>query len=170
VRLSPKSVFFALVAIGLPFAVVTGWALGAPAGRQTTLGAADIDGSVNGDGGLGSAPGGTTPARDGSDGYKTRPPRATADPVTSQPVPATGPSTVTAVVTVTRTAVPSSPVQPADPQLTNPPVPTPTQVSSPPDPSATPPVPTPTQSPSASDPTLDPSLDRLIRSGYRPWH
>jgi hypothetical protein len=54
--------------------------------------------------------------------------------------------------------------------LTNPPVPTPTQVSSPPDPSATPPVPTPTQSPSASDPTLDPSLDRLIRSGYRPWH
>ncbi|WP_146168981.1 hypothetical protein [Actinoplanes italicus] len=157
------------MAIGLPFAVVTGWALGAPADRQTTLGAADIDGPFYGDGGLGSAPGGTDPARTGSDGYTARPPRATADPAASQPVPASGPSTVTTVVTVTRTAVPSSPVQSTDPQLTNPPVPTPTQVSSPPDPSETPPVPTPTQNPSASDPTFAPGLERLIRSGYRPW-
>ncbi|MEU4618592.1 hypothetical protein AB0G04_01250 [Actinoplanes sp. NPDC023801] len=158
------------MAIGLPFSVVTGWALGAPDDRQATLGAAGMGGFASGDGGLGSAPDGTSPVRDTSDGHPVRRPRTTVDPAATRTVPVAGPSTVTAVVTVVPTTVPSSPVQPDYPSLTNPPVPTPTQVSTPPDPSATPPVPTPTENPSASDLTLDPRLDRLIRSGYRPWH
>jgi hypothetical protein len=139
VRLSPKSVFLALVVVGLPFAVVAGWALGAPALRQAALGAAS---DLGGDGAFGSAPGsGHRP------GVSTaRQPRATADPASSMPVPVTGPRTVTATVTVVRTAGPSYPVEKTDPPLlTDPPVPTPTQVSAspddpwmfPPDPSAT---------------------------------
>jgi hypothetical protein len=150
VRLSPKTVFLALVVVGLPFAVVAGWALGAPALRPATLGASGL-GSPIGDGAFGSAPGaGHRPAA--TAGYPARPPRATADPAGSQPVPATGPSTVTATVTVIRTAGPSFPVEKTDPPLlTNPPVPTPTQVSANPDdpfefpfdPSATPEFPFP---------------------------
>ncbi|PWK46762.1 hypothetical protein BC793_109333 [Actinoplanes xinjiangensis] len=147
VRLSPKTVFLALLVVGLPFAVVAGWALGAPTVRQATLGASGLGGPLGGDGALGSAPGsghrpaGNSPAR----------PRPTADPASSQPVPATGPRTVTTTVTVVRTAGPSHPVESTDPPLTDPPVPTPTQVSASPedpfgfplDPSATPEFPFP---------------------------
>lgn len=128
-RLSPKSVFLALVLVGLPFAVVAGWALGAPAVRQAALGATS---DLGGDGAFGSAPGSGHHA--GAPGVSTaRQPRATADPTGSMPVPATGPSTVTATVTVVRTAGPNKPVEKTDPPLTDPPVPTPTQVSPSPD-------------------------------------
>jgi hypothetical protein len=147
VRLSPKTVFLALLVVGLPFAVVAGWALGAPTLREATLGASALGGPLGGNGAFGSAPGsGHHP------GVSTTRPRATADPSGSLPAPATGPTVVTTTVTVIRTADPSSPVESTDPPLlTNPPVPTPTQVSASPDdpfefpfdPSATPEFPFP---------------------------
>ncbi|MEU8656612.1 hypothetical protein [Actinoplanes philippinensis] len=155
-RLSPKTVFLALLVVGLPFAVVTGWALGAPAVTQATLGASGLGGPLGGDGALGSAPGAGNPGGPAAGGFTAGPPRATADPVHTKPAPTTGPSTVTATVTVTRTADPRFPVESTDPPLTNPPVPTPTQVSGEPDdpfgfpfdPSATPPFPFPPPLPS----------------------
>lgn len=145
-RLSPKSVFLALVAVGLPFAAVAGWALGAPAAQPASLGATDSLGGVLGDGGLGPAPRDVTTSRN-TVGYTARPPRATAGPVSSQPVPVSGPSTVTTTVTVV-TSEPPSPVQTTDPPLlTLPPVPTPTFVTDPLDPSTTPPPPSATSEP-----------------------
>ncbi|WP_433792369.1 hypothetical protein [Actinoplanes sp. CA-252034] len=146
-RLSPKTVFLALLVLGLPFAVVAGWALGAPTVTQASLGASEFGGPLGGDGALGSAPGAGHHGGAGSTA-----PRATADPADLKPTPATGPSTVTATVTVVRTADPSFPVESTDPPLlTDPPVPTPTQVTGAPedpfgfpfDPSATPPFPFP---------------------------
>jgi hypothetical protein len=151
VRLSPKSVFSALVVVGLPFAVVAGWALGAPAVGPATLGAADSLDGVHGDGGLGSAPHGAAQSRDS--GYTARPPRATADPASAQPVPVTGPSTVTSTVTVVATTTPSSAQTTDPPLLTLPPVPTPTFVTDPPMPSDTPPAPSATDDPVSSSPS-----------------
>ncbi|MFD1371414.1 hypothetical protein [Actinoplanes sichuanensis] len=152
-RLSPKTVFLALLVVGLPFAVVAGWALGAPAAREATIGASGPGGPLGGDGALGSAPG----HQPGGTAVAPARPRTTADP-TGSPVPATGPSTVTATVTVVRTADPTRrPVESTDPPLlTNPPVPTPTKVSGGPDdpfefpldPSATPEFPFPPAPPS----------------------
>jgi hypothetical protein len=147
--LSPKSVFFALVVVGLPFAVVAGWALGAPAARQAALG---MTGMLDGTGALGAAPdrAGTTPAP--TDGYQSRPPRATAAPATST-APSAPVNVVTTTVTVIATVTPPSATSSPPPLLTNPPVPTPTQIVD------TPPVPTPTDaSPSESpDPSETPS-------------
>ncbi|GAA0418859.1 hypothetical protein Aca07nite_05600 [Actinoplanes capillaceus] len=150
-RLSPKSVFFALVVLGLPFAVVAGWALGAPVARQAGLGAPDGPGAILGDGGLGAAPGGAAPTRDSAAGYTARPPRGTPDPVPSLSAPAAGPATVIATVTVVQ-SVPVPPVETTDPPLTAPPVPTPTQPDPPPSPSATPSSPSASATPSASTP------------------
>lgn len=150
-RLSPKSVFCALVVVGLPFAVVAGWALGAPVVQPATLGAADSLDGVLGNGGLGSAPHGAAQSRDS--GYTARPPRATADPASTRPVPATGPSTVTSTVTIVATTTPSSAQTTDPPLLTLPPVPTPTFVTDPPVPSATPPVPSATDDPASSSPS-----------------
>ncbi|MEU4160283.1 hypothetical protein [Actinoplanes sp. NPDC026670] len=151
-RLSPKTVFLALLVVGLPFAVVAGWALGAPAARKANIGASALGSPLGGDGAFGSAPG----HRPGGAAAAPARPRTTADPASS-PVPAAGPSTVTATVTVVRTADPTRPVESTDPPLfTDPPVPTPTQVSGSPDdpfefpldPSATPEFPFPPAMPS----------------------
>ncbi|MDI6103927.1 hypothetical protein QLQ12_35465 [Actinoplanes sp. NEAU-A12] len=136
----------------MPFAVVAGWALGAPAAHPATLGATDSLDGVLGDGGLGSAPQEAARPRDTA-GYTARPPRATADPASSQPVPATGPSTVTSTVTVVASATAPSPTRTTDPPLlTLPPVPTPTFVTEPPGPTETPPAPSATGSPASSFP------------------
>ncbi|MEV0896813.1 hypothetical protein [Actinoplanes sp. NPDC049802] len=140
--------------LGLPFAVVAGWALGAPSARQTTLGAPNGPlgpGAIGGDGGLGAAPAETSPTRDRAPGYTARPPRVTADPLPASSVPAAGPSTVTAIVTVVQSATPA-PAETTDPPLTAPPVPTPTQPDQPASPSATPPSPSTTAAPSGSAP------------------
>nr|GID86594.1 hypothetical protein Ade03nite_55180 [Actinoplanes derwentensis] len=143
-RLSPKSVFFALVVAGLPFAGVAGWALGAPAGQPAALGAHAGLGDSGGEGGIGSAPVGTTPDRGA--GYTAHPPRATPDPGSSADTPLGGPTVVVTTVTVIRSAAPETTRTTEPPHLTEPPVPTPTQVTDPPDPSDTPPVPTSTTS------------------------
>ncbi|KHD72519.1 hypothetical protein MB27_39415 [Actinoplanes utahensis] len=129
-----------MVIVGLPFAVVTGWALGAPAVRPAAFGG---DGTLHGADRIGSAPRKTSPPRDSPAGYTARPPRSTAVPPRAT-VPAAVPSTVVTTVT-TVTIVQSVPVPPASttdpPLLTLPPVPTPTQVA-PSGPAETPPVPT----------------------------
>ena len=49
-RLSPKSIFFGLVSLGLPIAVTVGWILGEPATSQTSAAA-----TPGGAGGIGGA-------------------------------------------------------------------------------------------------------------------
>ncbi|MFC7528150.1 hypothetical protein [Actinoplanes sp. GCM10030250] len=152
-RLSPKSVFFGLVIVGLPFAVVAGWALGSPSTFPTSLGVA---GDTDGTGGLGAAPLRTT-STPGSpvshnDGYTARPPRATVAPTTTLPATVTPAGTVTTTVTVIATVTATGTTSPP-PVLTMPPVPTPTQIID------TPPVPTPTSVPlsESADPSTEPS-------------
>ena len=134
-RLSPKSLFFGLLIVGLPFAVVAGWTLGAPTVRSAALG---VTGDVDGTGGLGAAP-----VRKGSTPDPVLPPRAAkapADPVAAPPTPAGG---VTTTVTVVASVPAPVATTTSPPQLTQPPVPTPTSIDN------TPPVPTPTsESPS----------------------
>ncbi|WP_430780615.1 hypothetical protein [Actinoplanes sp. G11-F43] len=137
--------------LGLPFAVVTGWALGAPSAQQATLDAHKGFGGLVGDGGIGSAPIGSTPTRD--TGYAGRPPRATADPVVSPTVPTVGPTIVTTTVTVIHSVPPQPTGTTGPPLLTDPPVPTPTMVTDPPSPSETPPSPSATSTPSVSAPS-----------------
>lgn len=147
-RLSPKSVFFALVVLGLPFAVVTGWAFGAPPAQTAALGAHQGLGDSGGEGGLGSAPIGAAATRD--TGYTGHPPRATADPAATSTVPAAEPSVVTTTVTVIHSVPPQPTATTGPPLLTNPPVPTPTMVTDPPSGSGEPPSPSATGSPSTS--------------------
>ena len=130
-RLTPKSIFFGLVALGLPFAVTVGWTLAdravtAPPGVAAPAAA----------GGMGSAP---TPAASIETvtpvDYGNRPPRGTAvRPSASASAPAAQPSSSAPG------GLPSLTLSPLPP-LTDPPVPTPTTVpSEPPSPSATPPA------------------------------
>jgi hypothetical protein len=148
--LSPKSLFFGLVVVGLPFAIVTGWALGAPVITPGALGTAS---EPNGVGGLGAAPATSVPDQGSAGGYTAHPPRATTAPGSSAPATATsaGPA-VTMTVTVTTSVPPPLVVTSSPPPLlTNPPVPTPTHIVDDPDPSDTPPaIPSETPSPSVS--------------------
>lgn len=131
-RLSPKSIFFGLVALGLPFAVTVGWTL---ADRAVT--APPAVAAPAGAGGIGSAPAPAasiepvTPVD-----YGNRPPRGTAvRPSASASAPAALMPSSSAPG-----GLPSLSLSPLPP-LTDPPVPTPTTVTSePPSPSATPPT------------------------------
>jgi len=129
VRLSPKSIFFGIVALGLPFAVTVGWTLGEPVAAPPPAVAAPA-----GEGGMGAAPArASTPAPVTPIRYGSRPPRDTsAAPSAASTAPAAEPPD---------SAPPSGPptlsLDPLPP-LTDPPVPTPTMVTSaPPPPSAT---------------------------------
>ncbi len=128
-RLSPKSLFFGMVVLGLPFAVTVGWALGGPAATTTT-----------------TPPPATAPAGAGVIGAAPSP-TGTAAPVTvvdythrSSRTPAR-PSASAAGLTAAgpSASASASALPPPLPTLTDPPVPTPTSgVSEPPAPSATP--------------------------------
>jgi hypothetical protein len=128
VRLSPKSIFFGIISLGLPFAVTVGWILGAPVVNPVAAASAPV-----GAGGLGAAP---------SRGSTSRPvtvvefashpakPAASVSAVPPSVAPRSAPPSAKPVISVS-TSVP--------PVLTLPPVPTPTEIVSPPDsPSATP--------------------------------
>ena len=137
-QLSPKSVFIGLVAFGLPIAVAVGWNLAGPA-RQSVTGTPH-----GGTGGIGAA----APAQGAGNGEPV-PVRYSAQP---HRAPATAPSTIVSVpasVTVPSSAarppsatppapVPSdsAPPLPPLPPLNQPPVPTPNEITSEPDPSS----------------------------------
>jgi hypothetical protein len=128
VRFSPRSIFFSVVALGLPFAVVVGWTLGTPAPAPPPVSA------PGGAGGLGAAPPrATTPATSSVIDWSPRPPEPVAaeSSLLGAPVASTAPSGSVPSVIITS----GSP----DPTLTLlPPVPTPTSIiTTPPAPSAT---------------------------------
>jgi hypothetical protein len=149
VRLSPKSIFFGIVALGLPFAVTVGWTLGTPGV------APPVASAPGGAGGMGAAPVHTVPSQPVTAvEYSSKPPRpgfspsaaaASAAPASVPPPASTEPTTGT----------PAS--QPPLPALTLPPVPTPTEVSAPP------PSPSATPSGSASAPNRRFGGARLVR-------
>jgi hypothetical protein len=128
VRLSPKSIFLGIVALGLPFSITVGWQLGTPEPARAPVSA------PAGAGGIGAAP--------------TR--AAPSEPVTvvdwSSPEPRAITATSAPPVAPSASATPSGAqpsvgdVSPGSlPTLTLPPVPTPTDATSaPPSPSATP--------------------------------
>ncbi|WP_433298568.1 hypothetical protein ACQP2F_43800 [Actinoplanes sp. CA-030573] len=139
-RLSPKSIFFGLVAFGLPISVAIGWTLATPPRRPASVGAPAGVGGLGTGGGSGAI--GTAPRRDGGGGaggsqpltevqYSPRP----AITSTAVPPAATAPSaaptatTVPPVVTVTESSLPP---------LDEPPVPTPTEITTVPSSSADP--------------------------------
>lgn len=148
--LSPKSVFFSIVAFGLPIAVTTGWTLG---DRPAAIAPAPA-----GDGSIGTAPSNGVaswarragqPAPAARTAGSATPPSASAVPSATTP---TGPSPAPAD-TGPPTGGPTSPAVP------NPPVPTP---ASPPPIEATPPPTTPTGS-ALPEPVGSP--ERLVRTG-----
>jgi hypothetical protein len=150
VRLSPKSIFFGIVLLGLPLAVAAGWMAASPATRPAA------DRPIGAAGGIGAAP-----AR----GLSSRP-NAVADhespaaTLSVAPSP-TGPAPVppgAVPVSAGPTATASVSFSPL-PTLTLPPVPTPTSVtSSPTDPTSGPPSSAPVES-------GDPGILRLSHGG-----
>jgi hypothetical protein len=140
VRLSPKSVFIGVLAVGLPFAVVVGWALGIPKERAV---ATAESGGAGGSDAFGVAP---LHTRQPTDGYSGRPARP-ADGAPA-PVVVVSSTVVTKTITVPASAPPVTVASSSPPPiLSMPPVPTPTQITGPPEP-----IPTPSESvpPSAS--------------------
>jgi hypothetical protein len=144
VQLSPKSVFFGLLAFGLPIAVTIGWTLAAPARRPS---AASVPGGA---GGIGAAPERVetaepvTAVRYSSGPY--RPPAASAA-TSASPPPTTPPTTTSASPAAPPPAAPASGPATLVPPLILPPVPTPTEITT---------VPGPSESPSG-DPSAGPS-------------
>jgi hypothetical protein len=135
VRFSPRSVFFTVVALGLPFAISAGWTLGTPLPVQTPVSA---PGSSDG---IGAAPPpATTTATSSVVDYAPRRPEPVAVK-SSLPGPsvATTPSDVAPSV-----IVPSGSPDPSDPPLSPEPSPTWTDSGSP-SPSAS-------ESPESADP------------------
>ncbi|WIM96120.1 hypothetical protein ACTOB_008280 [Actinoplanes oblitus] len=127
--LSPKSVFIGVLAVGLPFAVVVGWALGTP--KAHSVASAEIGGTGGSDA-LGVAPPHT---RQSPDGHPARP--AGGAPSSIVVVSST---VITQTVTVPASATPSAAAATSSPPpiLSTPPVPTPTQITGPPEPTPTP--------------------------------
>ncbi|BCJ43147.1 hypothetical protein GCM10010168_01110 [Actinoplanes ianthinogenes] len=126
--LSPKSVFIGVIAIGLPFAVVVGWALGTPKARPV---ATAETGGTGGSDALGVAP----PRAKQTDGHPARP----ADTAPTSPVVVVASTVVTKTVTVPASAPPvTAATSSPPPDLSMPPVPTPTQITGPPEPTPTP--------------------------------
>jgi len=134
VRFSPRSIFFSVVALGLPFAVTVGWTVGSPAPAPPPVSA------PGGAGGIGAAPAKVATPATSSVLWSPKPPKQVAVPVAVQsslpglpgaPRPGTAPS-----------AAPPSAIAGSgepEPGLTLlPPVPTPTSIiNTPPSPSAT---------------------------------
>jgi hypothetical protein len=122
VQLSPKSIFFGLVAFGLPIAVAVGWTSATP---HRSVSEVSLPGGA---GGIGAAPlraGTTTPV---TARYSPSPdPSPTASPTPSGKV-----SPPTHRVSSPPSATPSAPStsepESAWPTLTQPPVPTPTDI------------------------------------------
>jgi len=145
VRLSPKSIFIGLVALGLPIAVTVGWTLATPARKPVEVGA------PAGTGGLGAG---------GSDGIGRAPRRAgipqppaevrlTPRPAASAKLPpVTAPSGVPRPTSAAPSAVEASAVS-LPPVLNEPPVPTPTEITEVPSGPAAPSA-SPSASPSAN--------------------
>jgi hypothetical protein len=127
VRLSPKSIFFGIVALGLPFAVAVGWTLGTPAATNATISA------PGGSGTIGAAPARADTSPLAGVDYSSKPPRTGGGSAAAAMSPAVvSPSSAAPTASVTISLAPL-------PVLTDPPVPTPTTVTSePPSPSATP--------------------------------
>ena len=111
-RLTPKSLFFALVAVGLPVAVTIGWELG-----ETNLNTPPAAATPDGFGGIGAAPKPDKPVK--RVGY---PERTTG--------PRTASSTTPVEVRRLRTPEPSAPPSSAAPTRTDPPASAPTMVPS----------------------------------------
>ncbi|HWS36079.1 MAG TPA: hypothetical protein VN408_25505 [Actinoplanes sp.] len=130
---------------------MAGWALGAPAGQPAALGVHSGLGDSAGEGGIGSAPIMTGP--DHGTGRPAESPRTTADPDATADTPLGGPTVVVTTVTVIRTAAPETIRTTPPPALTEPPVPTPTEVTDPPGPSDTPPMPSSTTDPAEPEPS-----------------
>lgn len=128
-RLSPKPIFFAIVALGLPFAVTVGWNLAEPA---TTTTPPPPAAAPAGAGGIGTAPPRVPTSTPVTVGYSSRTARAAA----GRPASGHGRTTVRPKASSTARS-PGLPLPtPADP-----PVPTPTAVTTAPtSPSPTPPV------------------------------
>ncbi|RSM51731.1 hypothetical protein DMB66_41150 [Actinoplanes sp. ATCC 53533] len=134
-RFSPRSIFFSVVALGLPFAVTVGWTVGTPAPAPPPVSA------PGGAGGIGAAPArGATPATPSVLDWSPRSPKPVAVAVAVESalpgIPgATRPSTAPSSTPPSAIAGSGEP----EPGLTLlPPVPTPTSIiTTPPSPSAT---------------------------------
>lgn len=168
-RLSPKCLFLGLVIVGLPFAVVAGWALGAPASRTAATGALAEPG---GTGGLGAAPVTGVPVRDRASSRHRHSPARAADRPTAPPATSTAVNTPAATVTVTVvTSVPPPLVTSAPPPpLTDPPVPTPTHIVEPPSPSPTTETPSATPSRSVTAVPSGAAADPAAGRWHAEWH
>lgn len=144
-RLSPKYIFLGIVVLGLPFAVVVGWTLGAPAQSPTPVSA------PQGAGTLGAAPElATGPAPVTTDDRPARGRRPAGSSAAPSAVPSAAPP-------ISVAPVPGGTSFPPLPILTDPPVPTPAHVTSAPaSPSATP----------SAEPSGDPGgsvVERVVR-------
>jgi hypothetical protein len=144
VRLSPKSIFFGLVAFGLPVSVAIGWTLATPPKGHAAVGASAGTGLGAGPNGvLGPAPrhgGGTQPLTEVQ--YSPRPIRsAVLPPVASAPSAAPTPTTAPPIVVL--------PSVSSLPTLDQPPVPTPTEITTTPSASTDPST--------STDPSAQPS-------------
>jgi hypothetical protein len=137
VRLTPKTIFFGILAVGLPFAVTVGWTLGTP----VTSAAPRID-APGGAGSLGTAP---APRGAAATAGPVAPVDYVAEPKQSPAAASIAPRAITPATTAT-TGLPTLSLSPLPP-LTDPPVPTPTDISEPPSPSPTP----------STEPSADPS-------------
>lgn len=150
-RLSPKSIFFGLVAFGLPVAVTIGWTVASPTRPPAQVGA------PGGAGALGAAP-----ARDGAGRPNTTVRYATSPTHTPPPPTPLRPESVAVIPPRTTAPAPTAPTAPpsatpsesTDLELTMPPVPTPTDPDEPYDPVES--IPTLTPPSSAPDPTTGP--------------
>ncbi|MFC3380739.1 hypothetical protein [Couchioplanes azureus] len=119
-RLSPKSVFFGIVALGLPFSVALGWTLGTPDAAPPSATA------PGGAGGFGTAP--VQAASPASGAGTTWVPRAPQPVSVVESVAPSAPTSVAPSSAVPSAAASGSP----GPTLTLPPVPTPTAILQPP--------------------------------------
>ncbi|MFC3992134.1 hypothetical protein [Actinoplanes siamensis] len=130
--------FIGVLLIGLPFAVVVGWALGTPIVR--TVAAPETRGA-GGSGALGVSP---DPTETSTGGYATHAPRPAGGD--HSPIVVVNSTVITKTVTVAASPPPAAPPASTIPPIVSmPPVPTPTQITGPPEP-----TPTPSESPSES--------------------
>lgn len=148
VRLSPKSVFVGLVAVGLPVAVLIGWNLATPEKRPAAVGV------PGGEGALGTAP--TSPKQEPVAVRYTAQPHRPPVPAASASAPgaitvAPSSSPIPTTVPPTPTPSPTPSTTPSDdlPPLTLPPIPTPTEITTPP---SWDPLPSPSSEPPSSEP------------------
>jgi hypothetical protein len=123
------------VAFGLPISVAVGWTLAAPQRRPASIGAPAGAGGL-GAGGIGAAPGRATRQPVAQVEYSSQPPRPGLSP--GAPVAASVPSAAGVVPSAAAPAPTATTSEPALPELTLPPVPTPTEIPDDPSASTTP--------------------------------